>query len=63
MGGYNTQGILERPGVTEEERVANMKDACDILAPGGYAALPLVIDMPGIAPTLLKVQKEMGDMF
>lgn len=64
VGGYNTQGVLERPGTTEEERKEEFRDAYRILAPGGgYAALPLVIDMAGIAPSLVAVEKELGDQF
>ena len=44
-GGFNTQGVLERPGATEEEIRAEVRRTIDTLAPeGGYCALVPIID-------------------
>lgn len=44
-GGFNTQGVLERPGATEEEIRAEVRRTIDALAPGGgYCALVPIID-------------------
>ena len=44
-GGFNTQGVLERPGAAEAEIRAEVRRAIDALAPeGGYCALVPIID-------------------
>lgn len=44
-GGFNTQGVLERPGASEEEIRAEVRRTIDSLAPdGGYCALVPIID-------------------
>lgn len=44
-GGFNTQGVLERPGAAEEEIRTEVRRTIDALAPeGGYCALVPIID-------------------
>jgi len=41
-GGFNTNGVLDRPGVTEEELRAEYRRVIDALAPGGsYVIFPI----------------------
>ena len=44
VGGFDTQGVFDRIGVTEEEIRAEVRRTLDLLAPGGsYIAFPLTI--------------------
>lgn len=43
-GGFDTQGVLERPGATEEEIRAEVRRTIDVMAPGGNfsTAIPII---------------------
>lgn len=44
VGGQDSQGVLERPGVTEEEIRAEMRRVYDLFGPGGgYVNFPITI--------------------
>ena len=44
VGGYDTQNVYDRPGVTEEEIRRETQRTMDLLAPGGsFAAFPLTV--------------------
>ena len=44
VGGEDSQGVMERPGVTEEEIRAELRRCYDLFAPGGgYANFPITI--------------------
>lgn len=44
VGGQDSQGVLERPGVTEEEIRAEIRRTYDLFAPGGgYVNFPITI--------------------
>lgn len=44
VGGYDTQNVYDRPGVTEEEIREETKRTMDLMAPGGsFVAFPLTV--------------------
>lgn len=44
VGGYDTQNVFDRPGVTEDEIRAEVARTMDLLAPGGsFVAFPLTV--------------------
>lgn len=44
VGGYDTQNVFDRPGVTEEEIRSEVRRTMDLLAPGGsFMAFPLTV--------------------
>ena len=55
MGGFDNQGILDRPGATYEERVKEIRYRIELMAPGGsWVAHPVMID-PSIGTALTDV--------
>lgn len=45
VGGFDNQGILDRPGATYEERVQEIRKRVEMMAPGGsWIAHPVMID-------------------
>ena len=60
-GGFDNQGVFDKPGVTEEEVRAEVRRTYSELAPGGsYVAYPLVIQkeiMPWFIDECMKIQE------
>ena len=55
VGGFDNQGILDRPGATYEERVKELRYRIELMAPGGsWIAHPVMID-PNIGLALADV--------
>ena len=55
VGGFDNQGILDRPGATYEERVKEIRYRIELMAPGGsWVAHPVMID-PSIGTALTDV--------
>lgn len=45
VGGFDNQGVLDRPGATYEERVKELRYRIELMAPGGsWVAHPVMID-------------------
>lgn len=45
VGGFDNQGVLDRPGVTYEERVGEIRKRIELMAPGGsWIAHPVMLD-------------------
>ena len=45
VGGFDNQGVLDRPGVTYEERVKEIRYRVELMAPGGsWVAHSTIID-------------------
>jgi uroporphyrinogen decarboxylase len=58
VGGFDNQGILDRPGATYEERHKELKYRVELMAPGGsWVAHPTMLD-PAIGPALADVLYE-----
>ena len=58
VGGFDNQGILDRPGATYEERVQEIRKRVEMMAPGGsWIAHPVMID-PAIGLALSDVLYE-----
>ena len=63
-GGFNTQGVLEQPGATEEEIRAEVRRTIDELAPeGGYCALVPIINRNVAAIVIDEVAKYGKDFY
>lgn len=63
-GGFNSQGVIENPASTEEDIMADIQYAYDTLAPGGgYLSFPVLVDMKGFAPYLIKKHKELAHKY
>lgn len=50
-GGFNTQGVLERPGASEQEIRAEVRRTIDLMAPGGNFSTAI----PIINPDVIKI--------
>lgn len=58
VGGFDNQGILDRPGATYEERVKEIRYRVELMAPGGsWVAHPVMLD-PDIGIALADVLYE-----
>lgn len=58
VGGFDNQGILDRPGITYEERVKEIRYRVELMAPGGsWVAHPVMLD-PEIGYALADVLYE-----
>ena len=58
VGGFDNQGILDRPGVTYQERVREIRYRVELMAPGGsWVAHPVMLD-PEIGTALVDVLYE-----
>lgn len=58
VGGFDNQGILDRPGATYEERVKEIRYRVELMAPGGsWVAHPVMLD-PSIGVALTDVLYE-----
>ena len=45
VGGFDNQGVLDRPGVTYEERTEEIRKTVELMAPGGsWIAHPVILD-------------------
>ena len=63
VGGFDNQGILDRPGVTYEERVQEIRYRIELMAPGGsWVAHPVMMD-PEIGIALTDVLYEYNAPF
>jgi uroporphyrinogen decarboxylase len=63
VGGFDNQGILDRPGVTYEERVKEIRYRVELMAPGGsWVAHPTMLD-PDIGIALTDVLYEYNEPF
>ena len=64
VGGFSSQTVLENPSATDEEKFADVRNAYEVLGPGGgYAVFPVVIDFPKAGQYIVPIQKELGDAF
>jgi uroporphyrinogen decarboxylase len=58
VGGFDNQGILDRPGATYEERIKEIRYRVELMAPGGsWVAHPVMLD-PAIGLALTDVLYE-----
>lgn len=58
VGGFDNQGVLDRPGATYEERVQEIRRCIDLMAPGGsWVAHPVMMD-PSVGIALTDVLYE-----
>ncbi|POP34252.1 hypothetical protein C3B58_03755 [Lactonifactor longoviformis] len=61
VGGFDNQGILDRPGATYEERVKEIRFRVELMAPGGsWVAHPTMVD-PMIGKALVDVLYEYNE--
>lgn len=64
VGGFSSQAVIENPSSTPEDIQNDIEFAYKTLAPGGgYVAFPILIDIGGFAPALLKAHKKLARKF
>jgi len=63
VGGFDNQGVLDKPGATYEERVNELRYRIELMAPGGsWVAHPVMVD-PVVGLVLADVLYEYNEPF
>ena len=64
IGGFSSQAVIEHPNSTEEDILADIENAYNVLAPGGgYVSFPIIIDYKKNIPYFIRVHKKMANQF